>query len=101
MTDAEDDGGGLGPLGSRQAVERRARQVDLAAERVAGGAVPLAAEGRRGGVLPLGELDLYGVAVRLDAREPLPCRATEAGGERRGLGNAPRSQPAGPDPRPA
>src|SRR5207249_11261933 len=66
---------------------------DLAAPRVAGGAGPLAAERRRGGVLPLGQLDLDGVAVGLDAREPLPCRATEASGDRRVLGTAQRARP--------
>src|SRR5437773_11594943 len=93
MTDAEADGPGLSRLDGRAPAERRARQIDLAAQRVAGGPVPLAAERRRGGVLPLGQLDLDGVAVGLDAREPLPCRATKAGGDLRVLGTAQLARP--------
>ena len=86
MADVEDDARGLGALAGGRAVDHRAGALDLAGERVAGGAVARALDAARGGgSLLLADLDLDGIAERLDLGEPLAGAAAERG-DRDGTG---------------
>ena len=71
MADVEDDARGLGAVAGGERVDHRARALDLPGERVAGGAVARALDAARGRHLLLADLDLDGIAERLDLREPL------------------------------
>src|SRR5205085_2705276 len=80
VADLEHDSRGSGACARREPIDRHTRRVDLARERIAGGAEAGALETVGRGMPLLLDLDLYGVAVRLHRREPFGVGSAEASG---------------------